>query len=216
VIVLVSVVVIVAAPATRTMLMMVMIVAVLMIMRMVMVVRMIMMVMRVAVTMMVMMPMVVIADMGAALGPEGTLHRSGRAALPPRQFGDGRIILDVEGVVRDLHETVLAAEVPGKPREAQRIFGLHLQQGLGCGLHLNELSVLKPERIAVVDGGLHVEIEQDLGPALGRQSAVAAVAGLVVEGDRIDDTVGLHGGLADDGGDAGHGFVSVKGSVDGR
>jgi hypothetical protein len=28
----------------------------------------------------------------------------------------------------------------------------------------------------------------------------------VVEGDRGDDTVGLHGGLADDGGDAGHGL----------
>jgi hypothetical protein len=31
----------------------------------------------------------------------------------------------------------------------------------------------------------------------------------VVEGDGVDDAVGLHGGLADDGGDAGHGFVSV-------
>jgi hypothetical protein len=31
----------------------------------------------------------------------------------------------------------------------------------------------------------------------------------MVEGNRGDDAVGLHGRLADDGGDAGHGFVSV-------
>jgi hypothetical protein len=30
----------------------------------------------------------------------------------------------------------------------------------------------------------------------------------MIEGHRVDDTVGLHGRLADDGGDAGHGFVS--------
>jgi hypothetical protein len=39
---------------------------------------------------------------------------------------------------------------------------------------------------------------------------MAAVAGFMVEGNRIDDTIGLHGGLADDGGDAGHGLVSAK------
>jgi hypothetical protein len=31
----------------------------------------------------------------------------------------------------------------------------------------------------------------------------------MVERDDVDDAVGLHGGLADDGGDAGHGTVSV-------
>jgi hypothetical protein len=36
----------------------------------------------------------------------------------------------------------------------------------------------------------------------------------VIESDRVDHTVGLYGGLADDGGDAGHGFVSVKGRVE--
>jgi hypothetical protein len=121
---------------------------------------------RMAVTVMVM-SMVVIAHMGAALGLEGALHRSGGAALSAHQFRDSRIVLDVEGVVRDLHETVLTAEVPGKPHEAQWIFSLDLQQRLGRSLHLNEEAVLEPERIAVVDGGFHVEVEQDLGPTVG-------------------------------------------------
>ena len=159
---------------------------------------------RMAVTVMVM-SMVVIAHMGAALGLEGALHRNGGAALSAYQFRDSRIVLDVEGVVRDLHETVLTAEVPGKPHEAQWIFSLDLQQRLGRSLHLNEEAVLEPERIAVVDGGFHVEVEQDLGPAFPSQRAVAAVPCRVVEGDGVDDAVGLDGGLADDGGDAGHG-----------
>jgi hypothetical protein len=37
---------------------------------------------------------------------------------------------------------------------------------------------------------------------------MAAIPRAMVEGHRVDDTVGLHGRLADDGGDAGHGFVS--------
>jgi hypothetical protein len=32
----------------------------------------------------------------------------------------------------------------------------------------------------------------------------------MIEGDRIDHAVGLDGGLADDGGDAGHDFVSWR------
>ena len=164
---------------------------------------------RMAVTMMVM-SMVVIAHMGAALGLEGALHRNSGAALSAYQFRDSRIVLDVEGVVRDLHETVLAAEVPGKPHETQWIFGLDLQQGLGRSLHLNEEAILKPERIAVVDGGFHVEVKQDLGSTVGLQPSMAAVAGFIVEGNRIDDTIDLHGGLADDGGGAGHGLVSAK------
>ena len=152
--------------------------------------------------------MVVIADMGAALRLEGALHGGGRAALPPGQFGKSRIVLDVEGIARDLHKAMLAAQVPSEPHEAKRVLGPHLQKPLRRGLHLHEAPVLQPQGVAMVDGGLHVEIQQDLGSALAFQRRMAAVPRLVIQGQGVDDTVGLHGRLADDGGNAGHGFVS--------
>jgi hypothetical protein len=166
-----------------------------------------------AVTMMVM-PMIVVAVMGAALRPEWALDRGCRAALPAHQLGHGRVVLHIEGVGRDLHQAMLTAEVPGEAREAQGVLGFYLQQELGRRLHLDEAAILQPQGVAVVDGGVHVEIEEDLGAALPLEPRLAAVARLVIESDRVDHTVGLYGGLADDGGDAGHGFVSVKGRVE--
>ncbi|ANY77544.1 hypothetical protein BB934_04300 [Microvirga ossetica] len=161
------------------------------------------------VMMVVVMPVVVIADMGAALRLEGALDRGCGAALPSHQLGHGRAVLHIEGIARDLDEAVAAAEMPGETGEAQGVLRPHLEQGFGRRLHLDEPAVLEPQGIAVVDRGLHVEIEMNLGAALGLQPAVAAVAGLMVERDDVDDAVGLYGGLADDGGDAGHGTVSV-------
>src|SRR5687768_951817 len=112
---------------------------------------------------MIMMRMVVIAHMGAALRPERALHRGHGAALSARQFRQRRIVLDIEGVTRHLSEAVVAAEMPSKAHEAQGVLGLHLQQGLRLSLHLDKLPVLEPQGVAVVDGGLHVEIELDLG-----------------------------------------------------
>jgi hypothetical protein len=214
---------VVAATAAVTMLVMViMIVVVIVLMLMMpmgvivmMLVAMGMMVMIMAVVMPVMM-MVVVADMGAALRPERALHGGHGAALPARQLGKSRIVLDIESIVRDLGEAVVAAEMPGEAHEAKRIFRLHLQQFFGLRLHLNEASILQAQGITVVDGGLHVEIEQDLGAALTFQRGLPAVSRLMVEGHRVDDTVGLHGGLADDGGDAGHGFVSGQGWISDR
>jgi hypothetical protein len=71
---------------------------------------------------------------------------------------------------------------------------------------LNQASVFEAQRVAVVDGGLHIEIEMDLRAAFTLQMSMPAISRLMVKGHRIDDTVGLHGGLADDGGDAGHGL----------
>jgi hypothetical protein len=200
-----------AAPAVMTMLVMMAVLMIVMRMSFGMSVRMGVSVLMVAVVMMVvavMMPVVVVAVMGAALGPEGAFHRGGDAALSAHQLGHGRIVLHVDGVVRDLDEAMLAAEMPGEAHEAQGVLGPHLQQALGSGLHLDEPPILEPQGVAIVDGGIHIEIEHDLGPALPCQPRLTAVARRVVERDRVDDAVGFHGGLADDGGDAGHGFVS--------
>jgi hypothetical protein len=222
VIVLVPVVVTAAAARTVFMMMLMVVVTMLVVMRLIMPMVMMLMAVRmsvavamaltmaVAVTvMMVVMLMIVVADMGAALRLEGPLDGSCRTALPAHEFGDGRIVLDVEGVCRDFDQAMAAAEMPGETREAQGVLGLDLQQRLGRSLDLDELAVLEPQGIAVVDGGFHVEIEMDLGAALSLQRTMATVSRRVVEGDGVDDAAGLHGGLADDGGDAGHGFVSV-------
>jgi hypothetical protein len=206
VIVLVLMVMMVAASATGTMLvvvLMVMIVRMLVVV-MIMPVRMVMMVMMI-VTMMV---MVVRADMGAALRLEGALHQGHGAALPTGEFRERRIVLDIEGIIRDLGEAVIAAEVPGEAHEAERVFRLHFQETFGLRLHLHESAILQAQRITVIDGGLHVEIEDDIGSRLTLERGLTAIARLMIERHRIDDTVSLHGGLADDGGNAGHSFVS--------
>ena len=84
----------------------------------------------VAMAMAVTMMMIVVAMVGAALRPEGALHRGHGAALPAREFRQRRAVLDVEGIARDFSEAVVAAEVPGKAHEAQGVLGLDLQQRL--------------------------------------------------------------------------------------
>jgi hypothetical protein len=193
------------ASAAGTMLVVVMIVGMSVVV-MLMPMRMIMVLM--AVVMIVTVMMVVRAHMGAALRLEGTLHGRHRAALPAREFGEDGIVLDVESITRDLGKAVVAAEVPGETDEAKRVFRLHFQKALGQGFHLHETAILQAQRISVVDGGFHVEIEDDFGSRLALERCLTAVARLMVERHRIDDTVGLHGGLADDSGNAGHVFVS--------
>ena len=210
-IVLVAVVVMLAGLAMlMVMVLMMVLVRLIVGMGMIMSMRMIVMAVFVGMAMMVVsVVMVVITHVGAALRLEGALHGRGRAALPPRQLGKGRIVFDVEGIARDLHKAMLAAQVPSEPHEAKRVLGPHLQKMLGRGLHLHQAAVLQPQGVAVVDGGLHLEVEMDLCPALSLQRTMTAVSRRVIEGDGVDDAVGLHGGFADDGGDAGHGFVSV-------
>ena len=66
---------------------------------------------------------VVVAMMGAVLRPEAALDRRGGAALAARQFGEGRAVLDIEGIAGKFGEAVLAAEMPGETHEAKRVLG---------------------------------------------------------------------------------------------
>ncbi len=200
-IVLVAVVVIVAA--TRAMLMFVVVaVGMLVAMLMVGVIMMSVTVMRMPFMGMAM--MIVVALMGALFRAEAARDRYGGAALAAGEFREGRIILDVESIAGKFRKAMLAAEMPREPHEAERVFGADLEQRLGGGRHLNQLAVLEPKGIAVVDGGLHVEIEVDLRTGLTDQMRVSPASGRVIERNGVDDPFGLHGGLADDGGDVGH------------
>jgi hypothetical protein len=142
---------------------------------------------------------------------EAALHGDGGAALAARQLGKGGIVFDIESVAGKFSKAVLAAEVPRETHEAQRVLGPHLQQLFGRSLHLDERSILQPEGVTVIDHGRHVQIQMDLGAGLSGQMRMALAPRRMIEGDRIDHAIGLHGGLADDGGDAGHGVSRANG-----
>ena len=172
-----------------------------------------MMVVAVVVTMMavtVTVVVVVVAMVGALLWLKAALHGDDSAALAARQFGECRAVLDIKRVAGKFSEAVLAAEMPGETHQAKRILGAYLQQLFGRRLDLNKRSILQPKGVTVIDGGLHVEIEMDFGPGLPGEVGMAAVARCMVEGDRVDHALRLHGRLADDGGGAGHGVSREK------
>jgi hypothetical protein len=154
--------------------------------------------------------MIVIAMMDALLRLEAALDGGCDTALAPRQFSQSGIVLDVESLAREFREAVLAAQVPGEAHETERVFGAYFQKLLGGGPHLDKLAVLEPQGVAVVDHGLHVEVEMDVGPRLARQMGMAPAPLRVIERDRIDNAVELDGGFTDDGGDAGHDLVSWR------
>lgn len=161
-------------------------------------------VMAVGMTVTVMM-VIMIAGSDALLGPERTRHGGGRAALAARQLGQIGTVLDIDRIRRHLGQGMLAAEMPGETREAYRIFGAHFQKPLSSGLDLHEPAVFEPQGVAVVEDRLHFQIERHIQPALTLEMGMAPATSGMVQDHGIDNAVGLHGGLADDGGGAGHG-----------
>jgi hypothetical protein len=158
---------------------------------------------------------VVVARRDRLLRPERAQHRGCRAALATDQLRDGGIVRHIDRVSRHLGEAVLAAELPGKADEAHGILGSHLEQAFLRGLDLHQSPVIEPKRVAVVEHGVHLEVHIDVKAGFAVEMGVAARAGRVTQGHCIDDAVGFHGGLADDGNSAGHGGLdSGKGSGD--
>jgi hypothetical protein len=149
--------------------------------------------------------MIMVARRECLFGPERAQHGRRRAALAADQFRDGGIVRHVDRVRRHFGEAVLAAEMPGEAGEAHGVLGPHLEQALLRGLDLHQSSVIEAKRVAVVEHGVHLEVHIDVKARFAVEMGVAARAGSVTEGHRIDDAVGFHGGLADDGNGAGHG-----------
>jgi hypothetical protein len=147
---------------------------------------------------------VAVALVGAAFGLEGAGDAGGGAAETPDHLGEHVIVLDVDGVGGDLGRGVAVANVPGDLGEPGRSFRADLDQRLGGGGHLDQAAIFKAEGVAALGGGGLVEIEQEFEAAVGFQRHAPAVAALVVEGDRVDDPLGLDGELANDGGGADH------------
>lgn len=180
-------------------------------MAMLVVVAMVMAVMMVIVTVVIMpaaagviMGVSMVVVVGAALGLEGALHRRHRTALPAHHLGQDVVVLDVDRVGGDLGRGMAVADMPGDTHQPQRVLGADLQQALRCGLDLDKAPVLQLYRIAIGQHRGLVEIEQDIEPAIGLEGKAAAIAVVMVEGERVDDALGPNGGLANDGGGAKH------------
>ena len=146
----------------------------------------------------------VVVVIGAALGLERPLdHRHG-AALAAHHLGEHMVVLDVERLSRDLGGRVAVADMPGDAHQPQRVVGPDLQQALGRSPDQNEAAVLQPYRVAVIERGRLVEIEQDVEAGVALQSETAAAAILVIQRQGLDDAIRLDRGFANDGGGAKH------------
>jgi hypothetical protein len=136
---------------------------------------------------------------------EGAGHGGRHAALATDQFGERRVVFDVQSVAGDLDRGMAPSELPGRAKKPQRVFGPDLQKALRRRPHQDELPILEPQGIAVLQSGLHVEIELDLDAALALQVRLPATARPMVKEHGIDDAVLFDGGLADDGSGTAHG-----------
>lgn len=160
-------------------------------------------VMMVAVVM-VMTTIGVVMVMDFRLGLERPLDLAHRTALAANQFGQRRIMFDIDRVRRDLGRDMEATEMPGEARQPQRVLGRDRDKLLRRRLDQHERAVLELDGVAVVQRCRLVEVEQDLLPAIAPERGMASVAAMMVEGEGLDDPVLLDRGLADDGGGALH------------
>jgi len=156
--------------------------------------------------------MLVMMDFG--LGLERPLDFAHRAALAANQLGQRGVMFDIDRIGRDLRLDVMPAEMPGEARQPQRVLGGDRDQLLRRSLDQDERAVFELDRIAVVQRGRLVEVEQDLPPTIARERGMAGVAAMMVEGEGLDDPVVLDRGLADDGDGALHG--KTRGEMDQR
>lgn len=148
---------------------------------------------------------VIAALVGALLWAEGAGHFGRGRAEAAHHLQQHVVVADIERVLADLRGDMAVADMPGDLHQPQRVVGRDLDEALGGGLDLHEAPVLQLHRVAVVENGRAVEVEEEGEAALGGQRDAPAVARFVVEGQRVGDPLGLHGGAAEDGGGAEHG-----------
>lgn len=147
---------------------------------------------------------VVAAIIGAALGPERAGDLTGRGAEAADHFEKHVVVADIQRGLADLGGDVAVADMPGDLRQPDGIVGRHLDQALRGRRDADETAVLQLHRVAVVEDGGTVEVEQELEPAIRPEGDTAPVPGFVIERQGVGDPLGLHGGPAKDGGGTDH------------
>ncbi|MDQ0505073.1 hypothetical protein QOZ94_001855 [Xanthobacter agilis] len=144
---------------------------------------------------------------GALFRTERALHRRGAGAKATHHVQEHMIFGEIDGVLGDLRRHMAIAEVPGHFHEAQRAMGAHLDQALRRGFDTHQPPVLQLHRIAVVEHGRLVEIEQEGKAPVGGEGEAAAMPGLMVEGQFIGHPLSADGGTADNNSGADHLFL---------
>jgi hypothetical protein len=133
----------------------------------------------------------------AALGMERAHHACRAAALPSGQFGQRRIVLDVDGSRVELGGRVPLSEMPGEAGQPGGILGPDFEEMLRSRPHLDEPSVLKLHRVAVVQDSGFIEAEDELEPAVASHRALTLPRHMVEPG-RVGEAVRFDGGFAND------------------
>ena len=101
------------------------------------------------------------ACIGAAFGIEWRLDLDQARAEPFDQRLDHVIAANAQGRGRDLGRQMAIAKMPGQADQVVRVRSLDLDQGFGCGHHLDQPAVFQHQRIAAAqhDGAFQIEQE---------------------------------------------------------
>ena len=135
----------------------------------------------------------------AALWTKRPLDARKPAALPAHHLGKHVVVFDVNRIGRDLGGRMTIADMPGDAQQAQRIVSPYLEQFLRRRFHKYEAIIVETQRIAVVEHGCLIEIEQHGRAVVRRQGDATTMARLVVERHAVGDTIGFDGRAADKG-----------------
>jgi hypothetical protein len=169
------------------------------------VVIMVMVVMMVVMTM-AMMVMAAIMALHCLLRIERAFDGLGSAALSADQFIQLRVALNVNCIGCDFSGHMLAAQLPGEPDQAKAVFRRYLGQFFRRSLHDQQLAILKPESITILENSFFFRFIFSNRSTLAIEFHLPLLAGFMIENNGIGNQIGLDGRLANNAFDAQHVF----------
>ena len=115
------------------------------------------------------------AGIGAGLGREAPGPPAHDGAEADHQGGDDRIVADDETILADLGRQMAVAEMPGEAGELARARCPDLDQILGRRPDHDDAAVLEPQPGALFKPGGLRQVEQEIPPLVGGETAAAAM-----------------------------------------
>lgn len=135
---------------------------------------------------------------GALFGAESALHFDGFRTKTAHHFDEHVIGCDIDRFLRHFRRHMAIAEMPSDLHQPERVFGRDLDQIFRLCRDPHELAVFELQGIAVFEHGGIAEIEQEFRAAICLHGHAPAMAVLMIERDRIDHILRLHGEFSDD------------------
>ena len=121
------------------------------------------------------------------------------ATLPAHHFGQHMIILNIDGISGDFRRRMAVADMPSHFQQAQGIIGFDLQQSLRSGLDQHQTTIIKLQRITIIENGGFFQIEQKTRPLFTRQDHAALVPPVMIKRDLINHPLDFNRRLAKNG-----------------